>query len=45
MFGGFQKQVSVAAMRDRKWGQNEGRYPSYLGPIHIGPVGRDRDLG
>lgn len=39
MLGGFQKQVIVAAVRYRKWGQNEGRYPNYLRPIHIGPHG------
>lgn len=45
MLGGFQKQVIVAAMRYRKWGQNEGRYPNYLRPIPIGPYGRWRGLG
>lgn len=35
-FGGFQKQVRVAATRYRKWGQHEGRYLNNPGPCSHG---------
>ena len=35
-FGGFQKQVRVAATRYRKWGQHERRYLNNPGPCSRG---------